>query len=161
MTDVSHSGASGSEQPTAEVSPTANTVLQHRTPHHCHHPSCVPDLRNHTDKSHYSAYYWKRTELSALPEIMVHQHFPPCDTPFAKVKVPCLYSFPAGSLNRNQREKLVFQCSKLNARPAGIDFTCREERVSTIKPLLHSYISGSSRKLSKRDTAITVAQLPY
>lgn len=150
------------EQPTAKVSPTTNTVPQHRMPHHCHRPSCMPDLHNHTDKSHYSAYYWKRAELSALPEIMVHQHFPSPQYHFCRSpKVPCPYSFPAESLNKNQREKLVFQCSKQNARPAGIDFTCREERVRVIKSLLHSYIPESSKKFSKRDIPSTIAQLPY
>lgn len=142
------------KQCTAEVPLTTNTVPQLRTPHHCHCLSHVPDLRNRSDKSHYSACYWKRTELSALPEITVHQHFPSPQYPFCRSPVvPCPYSFPAGSLNGSQREKLVSQCCKLNARSAGTDFTHGKERARVIsKSLLHSYISVSSRKFSKRDT---------
>ena len=144
---------------TVEASSTMNTVPQRRMPHHCHRLSRMPDLCNHTDKSHYSAYYWKKTELSALPETTVHQHLPSPQYPFCRSpRVPCPYSFPAGSLNRSQREKLISQCRKLNARPAGTDFTRGEERVRVIsKSLLHSHISVSSRKFSKRDFPSTVA----
>lgn len=99
---------------TAEVSLATNTVLQHRISYYCHHPACMPDLCNHTNKSCYSAYYWKRTEIT------VHQHFPSSQHPFHRSpRVPCLYSFPSESLNGSQSEKLLYHCSKLNANQPG------------------------------------------
>lgn len=143
------------KQCTADISLATNTVLQHRISYHCHHPARTPDLCNRTDKICYSAYYWKRTERT------VHQHFPSPQHPFRRsARVPCPYSFPPGSLNGNQREKLLYHCCKLNARSAGTDLTREKERARVIsRCLLHSYIPASSRKFTKTDIPSTLAQL--
>lgn len=122
------------KQYTAEVSLATNTVLQHRISYHCHHPACMPDLCNHNNKSCYSAYYWKRTEIT------VHQHFPSPRHPFHRSsRILCPYSLPARSLNGSQREKLLCLCCKLNARSAGTDLTHEKERARVIsKHLLQS-----------------------
>lgn len=143
------------KQCTADVSLATDTVLQHRISYHCHHPARTPDLCNRTDKSCYSAYYCKRTEIT------VQQHFPSPQHPFCRSpRVLCPYSFPAGSLNGRQTDKLLYHCCKLNARSAGTDLTREKERARVIsRCLLHSYIPVSSRKFSKTDIPSTLAQL--
>lgn len=119
------------KQCTAEVSLATNTVLQHRISYHCHHPACMPDLCNRTNKSSYSAYYWKRTEITA------HEHFPAPQHLFCRsLRVLCPYSFPAGILSHSQREKKLYLCCKLNARSAGRDLTYEKERARVISKCL-------------------------
>lgn len=69
--------------------------------------------------------------------ITVHQHSPSPQYHFQRSpRVPCPYSFPAGSLNGSQREKLLYLCCKLNPRSAGTDMTREKERARVISKCL-------------------------